>query len=121
MTEARARHKTFDVPDADDSEPLSFDLKYKSGEVETFNCYPEIPGKLLIDLMKPAAAADEDRAGVMMAVSVLEFFPQVMDEDEWARLESALNDRKRVVSMEQLSNIMSWLVEEYSERPTQQP
>ena len=110
----KKRHKSFDVVDIDESEPLDFDL---GGE--TFVCYPEVQGKTILDVMKVAAEGDEDTRGVMMAVSVLDFFVKVMPPEEYERFEKLMEDPKRIVRMEVLSEIMSWLIEEYTDRPTQ--
>jgi hypothetical protein len=110
----KKRHKSFEVANIDDAEPLDFDL---GGE--TFVCYPEVQGKTILDVMKSAAEGDEDTRGVMMAVSVLDFFKKVMPPEEYERFEKLMEDPKRIVRMEVLSEIMSWLIEEYTDRPTQ--
>jgi hypothetical protein len=53
-----------------------------------------------------------------MAVSVLDFFKKVMPPDEYERFEKLMDDPKRIVKMDVLSEIMSWLIEEYTDRPT---
>jgi hypothetical protein len=111
----KRRHKSFKVVDITESEPLSFEI---GGE--EFECYPEVQGKTLIDIMRVAAEGDEDTRGMLMAVSVLEFFKRVMPEDQYERFSALMDDRERIVSMETLSEIMAWLMEEYSERPTMQ-
>jgi hypothetical protein len=113
-TKNKKRHKSFEVVNIDDAEPLDFDL---GGE--TFVCYPEVQGKTILDVMKAAAEGDEDTRGVMMAVSVLDFFKKVMPPEEYERFEKLMEDPKRIVRMEVLSEIMSWLIEEYTDRPTQ--
>ncbi len=110
----KKRHNSFEVVNIDDAEPLDFDL---GGE--TFVCYPEVQGKTILDVMKAAAEGDEDTRGVMMAVSVLDFFKKVMPPEEYERFEKLMEDPKRIVRMEVLSEIMSWLIEEYTDRPTQ--
>ena len=110
----KKRHKSFEVVDIEESEPLDFDL---GGE--TFVCYPEVQGKTILDVMQVAAEGDEDTRGVMMAVSVLDFFVKVMPPEEYERFEKLMEDPKRIVRMEVLSEIMSWLIEEYTDRPTQ--
>ena len=98
----------------DELEPLTFDL---GGE--EFTCYPEVQGKMILDIMKIAAEGDEETRGVMMAVSVLDFFEKVMPPEEYERLEKLMEDPKRIVELDVLSEIMSWLIEEYTDRPTE--
>jgi hypothetical protein len=109
----KRRHKSFKTVDIDESEPLSFDL---GGE--EFLCYAEVQGKTILDIMRIAAEGDEDTRGVLMAVSVLDFFKKVMPPAEYERFEKLMEDPKRIVPMDVLSEIMSWLIEEYTDRPT---
>jgi hypothetical protein len=109
----KKRHKSFDVINIDESEPLTFDL---GGE--EFMCYPEVQGKTILDIMRIAADGDEDTRGVLMAVSVLDFFEKVMPPEEHERFAKLMEDPKRIVPMDTLSEIMSWLIEEYTDRPT---
>jgi len=110
----RKRHKSFKVLDIDDAEPLSFDL---GGE--EFTVYPEVQGKAILDIVRSAAEGDEDTRGMMLAVSTLDFFQKVMPPEEYERFSKLMEDPKRIVSMETLSDIMSWLIEEYTNRPTE--
>jgi hypothetical protein len=108
------RHKSFEVRNIEDAEPLTFDL---GGE--EFACYAEVQGKTILDIMRAAAESDEDTRGVVMAVSVLDFFVKVMPPTEYERFEKLMEDEKRIVPMDVLSEIMGWLIEEYTDRPTQ--
>jgi hypothetical protein len=110
----KKRHKSFKVKNIDDAEPLTFDL---GGE--EFNCYPEVQGKTILDIMRVASEGDEDTRGVMMAVSVLTFFEKVMPPEEYERFGKLMEYPKRIVPMDTLSEIMSWLIEEYTDRPTE--
>lgn len=110
----KKRHKSFKVQNVDELEPLSFDL---GGE--EFTCYPAVQGKVILDIMKIASEGDEDTRGMMMAVSVLDFFEKVMPPEEYERLGKLMEDPKRIVELDVMSEIMSWLIEEYSGRPTE--
>lgn len=112
----KKRHKSFSVIDLDEADPLTFDL---GGE--TFTCYPEVQGKTILDIMRTAAVSDEDARGLLMAVSMTDFFEKVMPPEEYERFSQLMEDPKRIVPMDTLSEIMSWLIEEYTERPTKQP
>jgi hypothetical protein len=114
-TANRKRHKSFEVKNIEDSEPLTFDL---GGE--EFTCHPEVQGKMILDIIKTAADEnDPDQRGMMMAVGVLGFFEKVMDASEYERFNKLMEDPKRIVPMDTLSEIMSWLIEEYTDRPTE--
>ena len=114
-TVTRKRHKSFEVKNIEDSEPLTFDL---GGE--EFTCFPEVQGKMILDIIRTAASeGDADQRGMMMAVGVLDFFEKVMDASEYERFNKLMEDPKRIVPMDTLSEIMSWLIEEYTDRPTE--
>ena len=108
------RHKSFDVDNIDDLEPITFDL----GD-EMFHCHAAVQGKVILDIMKAASEGDEETRGMMMAISLLDFFEKVMPEEEYQRLGTLMEDPKRIVKLEVLSEIMAWLMEEYSGRPTE--
>lgn len=115
------KSKRFKTQSAEGADEVFFELENTDGSTERFDCYPALPGAVLLDLMTPAAAASEDRAGILMAVSVLEFFPKVMPPQEFERLSPRLRDMQNVIGMTQMSEIMEWLIEVYSDRPTEQP
>jgi hypothetical protein len=84
---------------------------------EEFECIPEIPGKTILDLVAKSGGED---AGESAAV-VTGFFDTVLTPESNARFNVLAADPVRIVSMETLSNIIEWLVEQYTDRPTQRP
>jgi hypothetical protein len=93
-------------------EPLSFRIYG-----EDFECYPSLQGKVLLDIV--ANADSNDGAG--MAKTISEFLEAAVKPESKNRLDDLMNDPERIVDVETLSEIMAWLVEQYSARPTQQP
>jgi len=110
----KKRHKSFEVVNVDDIEPLTFDL---GGE--EFTCYSEVQGKTVLDVLRASTEGDEDTRGLMLMLSTLDFFEKVMPAEEHKRLAKLLEDPKKIVPMTTLSSIMTWLIEEYSSRPTE--
>lgn len=106
------RFKDFGGGTADDIEPISFKL-YD----EEFNCVKQVQGKVLINIV--AAASDSDPAASLKIINT--FFEAVMYEESYIRFEALLDDKERIVTVETLGDITSWLIEEYSNRPNQQP
>jgi len=93
-------------------EPISFKL-----HGEEFLCQPAIQGKVLMSL---AATTNEEDASA--AVKTIDsFFNYVLLEESNVRFQSLLVDPDRIVTMETLSDIIQWLIEEYTKRPNQQP
>lgn len=96
----------------EDFEPLSFNLNEHE-----FVAKAAIPGAALLDFVRDA---DSD-SGADSAKALYSFLEKALDEKEYARLQSVLHDPKVIINIELIGEIVSWLVEEYSARPTQQP
>jgi hypothetical protein len=93
-------------------EPLSFKLYG-----EDFHCHPALQGKVLLDTVSKADASDPAAAARMID----DFFRKSLTEESYERFNNLLNDSEKIVTVETLSEITSWLVEQYSERPTKEP
>lgn len=95
-----------------EKEPLAFKL-----HGEDFSCRPAIQGKVLIDLAKSGNSEDPSAA----AETIEKFFDVVLVDSDRERFQALLVDPDRIVSVETLSDIIAWLMEEYTNRPNQQP
>lgn len=93
-------------------EPLTFKL-----HGEDFSCHPAIQGKVLLNLA--ANGSSEDPAAA--AKTIDSFFGYVLTPESNERFQNLLMDPERIVSMDTLSDIVQWLIEEYTNRPNQQP
>jgi hypothetical protein len=93
-------------------EPLSFKL-YD----EEFNCVPAVQGKFLIDLV---ASAESDDSSSSLKI-ITSFFENVLTDESNVRFESLISDKEKIVTVESLSEIVSWLMSEYTNRPNQLP
>lgn len=94
------------------TEPLTFKL-YE----EEFHCVPEVQGRVILNLVADGAGGDPAASSRMIAT----FFENVLEDESYTRFDALLNDKHKVVSVETLSEIVSWLMEEYGNRPNQQP
>lgn len=104
------KFKDFGTPDTSNLEGISFKLFG-----EEFHCRPQIPGKVMIDLA--AKTADENNAAANATV-ITDFFTTVLVGDSVERFNALIEDPDRVVTIDQLMDIVSWLMEQYAERPT---
>ena len=52
---------------------------------------------------------------------VTKFFEFVLKPESLKRFNALVSDPERIVSVETLAEITAWLVEEYTNRPNQQP
>lgn len=109
-----ARFKDFGSgKSAGEKEPVSFKL-----HGEEFTCVPEVQGKVLLDLVAKSNN-ENDPAAAAGIISL--FFETVLHDESYARFDALLKSKDKIVNMETLAEITSWLVEEYAGRPEGQP
>lgn len=94
------------------TEPISFKL-YD----EDFECVSEIQGQVLLEFAAKSASNDSGSSASIIS----EFFGHVLTDESYKRFSALVKDKNRVVSVETLAEITSWLMEAYTERPNQQP
>lgn len=85
---------------------------------EEFTCRPALQGKTLLDLV--AKSTDQENPGESAKVITL-FFEKVLVPESFARFEQLAEDPDKIIDVETLSDIVGWLVEQYSSRPTSRP
>jgi hypothetical protein len=109
-----ARFKDFGLGKADDasSEPLSFKI-----HGEDFQCRARLQGKTLLEFIE---LANSENAGDSAKVTRT-FFERVMLQESYIRFNALLDDAEKIVTVDTLSEIIGWLIEEYSNRPNPQP
>jgi hypothetical protein len=106
-----SRFKDFGSPNEGvEVEPLSFKI-YN----EEFSCIPSSPGKTLLSF----AEASDSENGADSAKAITTFFKKVLIPESWDRFEILAEDPDRLVTVETLAEIIGWIVESYSDRPTQ--
>lgn len=109
-----ARFKDFGNGGGEENvEPLSFKL-----HGEEFKCLDQIQGKVLLDLVSQSNNAD-DPAAAARIINV--FFETVLTDESWKRFDALISSKDKIVSVEALGEITTWLVEEYTGRPTEAP
>lgn len=95
-----------------DFEPLEFELNG-----EHFSCKPAVQGSVLLEFVRDAAGED----GADSARALYNFLESSMETAEYERLSTLLHDPEVIIDIALIGEIVSWLVEEYSERPTTPP
>jgi hypothetical protein len=106
------RFKDFGSGNAVDAKPLSFKI-----HDEEFHCVPNLQGKLLLDLVVDSASDDPASSAQVITT----FFKNVLLDESNVRFQALLVDKNKFVSVETLGEITGWLVEEYTNRPEEQP
>lgn len=107
------RSKNFDEGEdkAPAKEPITFKLKG-----EEFTAIPEIQGLVLMDLVKRSQSEDPTESFEMM----MELFDNALEDESLERFRALVKDKKRIVSLEKLTEVVSFLIEEYANRPEEQ-
>lgn len=96
----------------DTKEPIKFAL-----HGEEFVCHPRMQGKTLLQFVELANSEDAGDSAKITRV----FFEKVMSAETYKRFDALLDDPEKIVSVETLGEIIGWIIEEYSNRPNQQP
>lgn len=93
-------------------QPLTFKL-YD----EEFHCYPRMQGKTLLEFVEMANSENASETAKVTRV----FFKKVLKEESYTRFDALLDDPEKIVSVETLAEITGWLLEQYGDRPEEQP
>lgn len=92
-------------------EPIEFELI--KGQV--FEAYGEVSGAVTLEFI--AATSSEDTSQV--ARGILDYLEASMDADNWKRFDKIITSPEHRIKIETLSEIVSFLIEERSSRPTE--
>jgi hypothetical protein len=107
-----ARFKDFgNGGDSGTKEPISFKLWG-----EDFHCVPVIQGKLLLEIVSDSTSDDPAKSALVMD----KFFTAVLKPESKKKFDELLSDQEKITTLETLSEIVGWLMEEYSDRPKEQ-
>lgn len=109
MTKGQPRKFATRKAKAQEETEIGFDL----GETH-YDCRPEIQGAVILEFI---AAADNGNSGA--AAQILPFFDEVLPEDELEKFKAQLKSKDEIIEMETLSEIVGYLIEEYTDRPTE--
>ena len=92
------------------AEPIAFKLWD-----EEFHCLPEIQGKVLLDMVADSSSEDVSKSSAIAT----KFFDTVLTDESKVRFDALLINKEKIVTVETLGEIVGWLVEQYSNRPTE--
>lgn len=118
------RHRSFTRDHLQKREPITFDI-YD----ETFEAWPSLQGVVLLEFVAelnkfngPQDGEDSETAadtGAAAAAVLLSFFDHALKPESLERFKALTHDPERVVEIDDLNEIVSWLMEEYTSRPTE--
>lgn len=93
---------------APESEPISFKLFDQE-----FHCVPALQGKVLLGFVADSSSADP----AVQANIITKFFDFVLTDESLAAFNELQLDKEKIVSIDTLGEILSWVVEQYTDRP----
>ena len=93
-------------------EPVSFKL-----HGEEFFGVKHIQGRVLLDLISKSSADDPAVSAQVMS----DFFSYVLTDESFKRFDKLIHHKEKIVHVETLSEIVGWMIGEYSDRPEKQP
>lgn len=106
------RHKDFGkAKSSEEYEPLSFTL-----EGQEFFCKPAMNGMTLLKFVREADSDDGGRS----AAAMIDLFDKVLKKDDAVRFKELVDDPDVLIEMETLGEIVAWVVEQYTSRPTKE-
>lgn len=111
--ETRRRHRSFTIK-SDKPLPKNMKITFDLGD-ESFTCRDFIQGAVMLDFV---SAADE--GGAAAAAKLLEFLKHAVVDADQSKLNELLYGDRVQVPMETIAEVVAFLVEEYTQRPTQE-
>ena len=106
--------------DPDDDDFITFDFPddtYDSGRSPEFKAYRPLPSQFAIAVSATGPRRD---VGTKLA-GIIDFMVEVLDDEGEAYVTNRLLDRKDPFGLPELEQIMEWMIEEWSARPTERP
>lgn len=100
-------HREFLVPTAE-VDPPSFTVFD-----QTFVCLPQPPAGSLTDVIAMA-----DGSAASQAAAVPTFFASILSDEDAERFNTLIHAKDRIVPLDMLVEILQWIVQEYTNRPT---
>jgi hypothetical protein len=108
-----AKFKDFGVgKEIGEREPVSFKLYG-----EDFFGVKQIQGKVLLELISKSNTDDPAVSAQVMS----DFFAYVLTDESFKRFDKLIHHKEKIVHVETLSEIVAWLIGEYTDRPEGQP
>lgn len=107
-------------PEEEDFITFTFpDPNYDEGVSPEFKAYRPSPSQFAIAMSATGPRRD---LGVKLA-GIIDFMVEVLDDDGQAYVTNRLltSDRKDPFGLEELTDLMNWMVEEWTARPTEPP
>jgi len=105
-------------PDEDDFITFDFpDANYDDGRSPEFKAYRPLPSQFAIAM---SAIGPRRDLGTKLA-GIVDFMVEVLDDEGQSYVTNRLLDRRDTFGLDELQQLMEWMIEEWSARPTERP
>lgn len=94
------------------TDPISFKI-YE----EEFHCVAALQGKTLLSFVSDSNSDDPAK----QAQTIERFFNYVLTDESAERFNALQETKDKIVSVDTLGEIIGWVVEQYTDRPEEQP
>lgn len=118
--ETAARAATTTQEEEEAGLPFTVTEKDENGNVTarvTCRCFRPGDGQLAILMATTGRHSSQNE----QIAGIINFFASVLDDDSHTYLVNRLLDRKDEFGLEQVQDIMEWMIEEWTGRPTKSP
>jgi len=106
----KRQHRQFGTRKAKKQEES--EVGFTLGETD-YTCKPEIQGAVILNFI---SAADSGTAGA--AGQIMPFFEECLPAGELEKFRTQIKSEDEIIELETLSDIVAYLIEEYTTRPT---
>lgn len=83
---------------------------------ETLSAKPRIQGAVILDFIGASSDAEED--GSALTRRILPFFKSALTKESYETFSEIIRSDDKIVEVEELMDVLSWLISEYTNRPT---
>jgi hypothetical protein len=94
------------------TDPISFKI-----HEEEFHCVAALQGKTLLNFVSDSNSDDPAK----QAQTIEKFFDYVLTDESSERFNALQETKDKIVSVDTLGEIIGWVVEQYTDRPEEQP
>jgi len=116
--------KVFEVSVEDPSEPIEFAVRFHfaddtGSEEEVFHALPRnaVPASATFTFASIWRINDAGNSSTNLS-GMLRYFQEVLPPEDYARFDAMIHDKRRIVTIAALWEVMTWLIREYGGRPT---
>lgn len=86
---------------------------------DVFRCHPRLPAQVLIDFALKADKMGDSPTGEQGIQAMTDVLQATLIPEHYARFSARMKDAEHPIDLEQVNEIVPWVMEEYGLRPTE--